>query len=80
MDRKNRIRTIVAEFAGIEKPIEQVADADDLFDAGMTSQGSVALLTGIEVEFDVEIPDEMITSVTFASIDSIDSALEAAGV
>ena len=76
-DRRSRIRRVISEFSGIAVPDESLKDSDNLFDLGMSSQGGVSLMTGIEVEFDVELPDELIRPETFSSVNSIDTALEA---
>ncbi|MEP9390771.1 acyl carrier protein [Gordonia sp. VNK1] len=77
--RRERIRRMITDFAGIAVPVDTVADDHSLFDAGMTSKGSVSLMTALEVEFDMEFPDDMIIPETFVSIDSIDRALETCG-
>lgn len=76
-ERRFRIRRAISEYAGVTVPVESIADSDNLFDLGMSSQGGVSLMTGIELEFDVELPDELIRPETFASVDAIDAALEA---
>ena len=52
-----------------------LADEDDLYQAGMTSQASVNVMLGLEDAFDVEFPDRMLTRSVFESITSIRAAL-----
>lgn len=55
---------------------EELAEDDDLFQAGMTSQASVNLMLGLEDAFDVEFPDRMLTRSVFESVATIRAALD----
>ncbi|WP_308126559.1 acyl carrier protein [Rhodococcoides corynebacterioides] len=52
-----------------------LADTDDLFDAGLTSHASVALLVDLEDAIGVEFPDALLRKSTFSSIATIRAAL-----
>jgi acyl carrier protein len=79
-DIKTALRRIVQDCARLDVPLEELADDDSLFDAGLQSQATVHLLIAIEDEFGVEIPDRMLTRALFTSIDSMaDSIAELRG-
>ena len=72
---KETIRRIVADNARLSVPVDGLGDADDLFEAGMTSHASVSLMLALEEAFDVEFPEAMVRKATFQSVGSIESAL-----
>ena len=72
-----QIRTIIAEHAGLNVPIESVDDSTDLFHCGMTSFTSVNVMLALEQAFDLEFPDAMLTRAVFGSIESISQAIDA---
>lgn len=75
MDTKQRVEKIVRENAGLGAAYENVNPATDLYQAGMTSYASVALMIALENEFDIEFPDGMLSRSVFESIDSITAAI-----
>lgn len=74
---RERIRAVLTDHARLSVPLDGLSDRDDLYAAGMTSHASVNVMLGLEAEFDVEFPDEMLSRSVFASVDSIAGALEA---
>ncbi len=70
-----RIRRVIRDHAKLGVDPDQLADGDDLYQAGMTSHASVSLMLGLESEFDVEFPDRMLTRSVFESVSSIGAAL-----
>ena len=72
-----RVRQIVAEFAGLSTGIGAVADTDDLFAAGMTSHSSVNVMLGLEAEFELEFPDEYLIRSVFESVRNMTAAVDA---
>lgn len=76
MDTKQRVQKIVKENAGIGPAFENVGSSTDLYQAGMTSYASVALMIALENEFDIEFPDGMLSRSVFQSIDSITAAID----
>lgn len=72
---KDTIRTVLAEQARLPVPVEQLADNDDLYVAGMTSHASVSVMLGLEDAFDLEFPDQLLTRAAFASVNSIAAAV-----
>lgn len=73
---RDRIRTIVGSMNLLPVPVDGLSDQDNLFDAGMTSFGSVQLMLAIEDEFDIEFPNSLLTRKTFATLDGLVSAVE----
>lgn len=69
------IRQVLSEHARLPVDVATLADADDLFLAGMTSHASVNVMLALEDAFDVEFPEPMLTKATFESISAISSAL-----
>lgn len=45
-----------------------MSDDDNLFEAGLTSLGSVQLLLALEERFDIEVPDELLSRESFRSM------------
>jgi D-alanine--poly(phosphoribitol) ligase subunit 2 len=72
----HRIRDIVRSMNFLPGPIENLSDQDDLYDAGLTSFGSVQLMLAIEDAFDVEFPERMLTRKTFSSLAALSDAVE----
>ena len=71
----DKIRDVIRSYARLPVEVESLADEDDLYQAGMTSQASVNVMLGLEDAFDVEFPDRMLTRSVFESIASIRAAL-----
>ena len=76
LEMKQRIQKLVKDTAGLGAAFDKVGPETDLYQAGMTSYASVALMIALENEFDLEFPDAMLSRNVFESIDSIASAIE----
>lgn len=74
-DLDDKIRDILDRHAGLMGPAASLADSDDLYAAGMTSQASVTVMLALEDEFDLEFPDHMLKRTVFESIAAIRSAI-----
>jgi acyl carrier protein len=72
---KDRIRAVLADQARLPQPVDNLADNDDLYAAGMTSHASINVMLGLENAFDVEFPDRMLNRAVFSSVDAIAAAL-----
>lgn len=53
-----------------------LADDDNLFDAGLSSHASVAVLVDLEESAQVEFPDHLLRRSTFSTIATIRDALD----
>jgi D-alanine--poly(phosphoribitol) ligase subunit 2 len=73
---RDRVRTIVGSLNLLPVPLEGLSDEDNLFDAGMTSFGSVQLMLAVEEEFDIEFPNSLLTRKTFATLGGLVSAVD----
>lgn len=67
----DRIRQILAESGRLAVPVESLSDDADLFAAGLDSLAIVNVLMSIEEQFDIELPDELLSRRSFSSIATI---------
>jgi acyl carrier protein len=74
-DRTARIRRILEAHGRLSCDAQRLTDAQDLYQAGMTSHASVNVMLALEGEFDIEFPDHMLKRSVFASIESIGAAI-----
>jgi len=72
----DKIRAILVEHGRLTKDAAALGEADDLYQAGMTSHASVNVMLALEGEFDVEFPDHMLKRGVFGSIGSIRAAID----
>lgn len=70
-----RIRKTVQEHARLSTDIRTLSDFDDLYQAGMTSHATVSLMLALENEFDIELPDSMLSRAMFENIHSITNVI-----
>ncbi len=70
-----KIRTLLAKLGGLPVSVDSVADAADLYAAGLSSFASVQLMLGLEEAFDIEFPDHMLNRKSFASIAAIEATV-----
>lgn len=69
------IRGALAEHGQLLVTVADLRDEDDLFELGMTSHASVAVMIALEEACGVEFPEYMLKKSTFSSIASIRDAL-----
>lgn len=67
------IRDILSQHGRMT--VEKLQEGDDLYNAGLTSLATVAVMLALEDKFNVEFPDTMIGRRTFKSIESIADAI-----
>lgn len=70
-----QVRQVVAETELLAQPVESLSDTDDLFEAGLTSYGSVRVMLALEDHFDVEFPEALLTRKTFATFGAMAAAV-----
>jgi acyl carrier protein len=76
------IRQIVGKHLDELCPEAGLGLDDNLWDLGMTSLKSVGIMLAVEENFDLELPDEVLSRETFSSVRSIGdvvSSLSGAG-
>lgn len=65
------IRKVLTDAGSLGAAIENIADGEDLYEAGLTSRASVNVMLALEDEFDIEFPDSMLNRHMFQSITAI---------
>lgn len=71
-----RIKTVIIDYAELHCDTENLSLDDNLFTIGMSSRASVNLMIGLEAEFDIEFPEDMLRKEVFESIRAIGNAIE----
>jgi acyl carrier protein len=71
----DRIRALLGKFGGLPAAVADIEDDADLYAAGLSSFASVQLMLGIEEEFDIEFPDNLLNRKSFASIAAIEKTV-----
>lgn len=75
-DIEARVRSVLREHSQLGVDIARLAADSDLYEAGMMSRASVAVMLGLESEFDIEFPDSLLRRDVFASITAICETVE----
>lgn len=70
-----QIRTVLRDQGHLNKDVDSLEVASDLYQSGMTSHASVNVMLALEGVFDIEFPDHMLKRNVFSSIQSIRAAL-----
>lgn len=73
---RSTVRRVLSETALLDVPLDTLDDRADLYGAGLASVTSVCVMVAIEDEFDIEIPDRLLTRKLFQNIDSLTSAVQ----
>lgn len=71
MATSEQIRQILAESGRLAVPVENLAEDADLFAAGLDSLAIVNVLMSIEEQFEIELPDELLSRRSFSTIATI---------
>jgi acyl carrier protein len=74
-DIKQTVRQILARHGRLPVNVAELADADNLYDAGMSSLATVGVMLALENHLDVEFAESMLSRKTFQSIDAIADAI-----
>ncbi len=69
------IRTVLRDHGRLNKPVDQLDTAADLYQAGMTSHASVNVMLALESAFEIEFADHMLKRSVFNSVASIRDAV-----
>ncbi len=73
---KQKIRELLAKHGGLPVAVDQIADDQDLYAAGLSSFASVQIMLAIEEAFDLEFPDNLLNRKSFQSIATITRTVE----
>jgi acyl carrier protein len=74
-DVEDRIRSVLRAQAQLQGSIDTLDAHASLYEAGMTSRASVAVMLALEGEFEIEFPDAMLRRDVFESVAAIRSAV-----
>lgn len=72
---KDTIRDILTKHGNLPVAASDLAEAADLYDAGLSSFASVQVMLALEDHFDVEFPEHLLNRKSFSSIEAISAAL-----
>jgi acyl carrier protein len=72
----SEIREILKDHARLPVDVDELPIDSDLYQCGMTSHASINVMLALENAFDVEFPDHLLKRSVFASIASIEAALD----
>lgn len=70
------VRNVLRGISDLAAPIDTLGDDADLFEAGLSSYGTVEVMVGLESALGIEFPETALTRDTFSSINSIVRVLE----
>ena len=65
------VRNVLAGSGDLAGMADTLANDADLFDAGLSSYGTVEVMVGLENALGIEFPETALTRDTFSSIDAI---------
>lgn len=65
------VRQIVRDIDDLSSSAGSLGDNSSLYDAGLSSYGTVDLMIALETRFGIAFPDELLTRDTFETIGSI---------
>jgi acyl carrier protein len=74
---RTTIREILVKEGDLSVPVDRLSDEADLFDAGLSSFGTVKLMLALESAFGIEFDLAFLSRSTFSSIASLAAAVEA---
>ena len=69
------IRRLLQENGKLHTPVEQLTNADNLYEAGLTPFAAIRVMLALEESFDVEFPPAILRRQSFSSIDAIVDSL-----
>ena len=75
-DTSARIRSVLKEHGRLGVEVAKLGDSADLYEAGLTSHASVSIMLGLESEFGIEFPDQMLSRGVFSSVAAIRNAVD----
>lgn len=70
------VRNVLRGVGDLASSAETIGNDADLFDAGLSSYGTVEVMIGLENALSVEFPETLLTRDTFSSINAIVRVLE----
>jgi acyl carrier protein len=71
-DVQEKIRDVLSESGRLAVPADRLDGDEDLFAVGLDSLAIVNVLMSLEEQFDIELPDELLSRRSFSSIATIE--------
>ncbi len=69
------VRKIVEQHGRLTVPVSGLSDDTDLYTAGLTSLATVGILLALEDQFEIELPESLLSRETFRSLDAMVQAV-----
>lgn len=69
------VRAVIKQYGGLTADADTVAEDADLYASGMTSFASVEVMLGLEEEFGITFPQNMIGRETFLTVSAMVAAV-----
>ncbi|HDX9634234.1 acyl carrier protein [Bacillus cereus group sp. MYBK108-2] len=68
---EEKIRKVLETYGNLSIDVATLDVDANLYEAGLTSRASVAVMLGIENEFDFEFPEDVLSKQMFSSINNL---------
>lgn len=68
---EKRIRKVLKQYGNLDIDIDLLGKDSDLYEAGLSSHSSVAVMLGLENEFNLEFPEDVLSKQMFSSINNL---------
>lgn len=72
---ENKIRKVLEQYADLSIDVATLDIDDNLYEAGLTSRASVAVMLGLENEFNFEFSEDSLNRQVFSSINNLIKAI-----
>ncbi len=71
-----RVRRVLWSHGRLSRDPNELSEREDLYAMGLSSLASVNVMLALEMEFDIEFPDQMLNRSVFSSIEAIAAAVQ----
>lgn len=72
---ENKVRNVLEQYADLSIDVATLDIDDNLYEAGLTSRASVAVMLGLENEFNFEFSEDSLNRQFFSSINNLIKAI-----
>lgn len=72
---ESKIRKVLEQYADLSIDVATLDIDDNLYEAGLTSRASVAVMLGLENEFNFEFSEDSLNRQVFSSINNLIKAI-----
>ncbi|SDB72038.1 acyl carrier protein [Belnapia rosea] len=70
------VRNVLRRIDDVASSVDTLGNDADLFEAGLSSYGTVEVMVGLESALGIEFPEQMLTRDTFSSINALVRVLQ----